>query len=143
MSLWHPGEKKGRAVSPSLVVNLEIQSTFLLVSGMVCVCVREKEIKKGKEAVTVGVIAPRILRSKPSKLKNGSPGDMVQYRGSRIWEVGLEEAETAWYLVFHAYHFCHPRVRPQATWQALLPRPEGVRACQPQTRRFSLVVTWS
>ena len=79
MSLWHPGKKKDRSVSPSLVVHLEIQSTFLLVSGMVCVCVREKERKKGKETVTV-VTVLRVLRSKPSKLKNGGPGDTVQYR---------------------------------------------------------------
>lgn len=119
-------------MSPPLVVHLEIQSAFLLVSGMVCVCVREKERKKGKEAVTVGVTALRISRSKPSKLRNGSPGDMAQYRGSRIWEAGLEEAETAWYLVFHASRFCHARVRPQASRQALLPRPEGVRTCHPK-----------
>ena len=118
-------KNKDRAVSPSLVVHLEIQSTFLLVSGMVCVCVREKERKEGKETVTVGGTVLRVLRSKPSKLKSGGPGDTVQYRGSCIWEVGLEEAETAWYLVFHADNFCHARVRPQATWQALLPRPEG------------------
>lgn len=56
---------------------------------------------------------------------------MAQYRGSRIWEAGLEEAETAWYLVFHA-SLCHARVRPQASRQALLPRPEGVRTCHPK-----------
>ena len=43
-------------------------------------CVREKERKKGKETVTVGVTVLRVLRSKPSKLKNGGPGDTVQYR---------------------------------------------------------------
>ena len=117
-------KNKDRAVSPSLVVHLEIQSTFLLVSGMVCVCQRERE-KEGERDCYSWWDSTRVLRSKPSKLKSGGPGDTVQYRGSCIWEVGLEEAETAWYLVFHADNFCHARVRPQATWQALLPRPEG------------------
>ena len=118
------GKKKDRSVSPSLVVHLEIQSTFLLVSGMVCVCVREKERKKGKETVTV-VTVLRVLRSKPSKLKNGGPGDTVQYRVC-IWEVGLEEAETAGILYFTLITFA---------MRESVPKPPG-RPCYPVLRRW-------
>ena len=46
MSLWH---HVMWAVPPSLLVHLEIQSTFLLVSGMVCVCVSRREREKERE----------------------------------------------------------------------------------------------
>ena len=90
-----------------------------------------------------GATAPFDFEIKSKQSKNGSPGDRVQCRGSCLWEVGLEEAETAWHLVSHAYHFCHGRVSPQASWQALLPRPEGVRTCHPRACRFGLLINRS
>ena len=66
------------------------------VGNGVCVCESErKRERKGKRLLWLVRQHFTILRSKPNQLKNGSPGDRVQCRGSCLWEAGLEEAETA------------------------------------------------